>query len=80
MEPQPALDMFRRREIEQQLAADLQAANQKLRKALTMEDKREAADGYLRALNRFTEFASKGLVPEGLLRSEEPPDNNSSRV
>jgi hypothetical protein len=67
MEPEPALDQFQRREIEQQLAADLQAANQNLRNASSDEEKRQALEAYYRGLKRFTDFAAKGIVPEDLL-------------
>ena len=67
MEPDSALDKFRRREIEQQLAADLQVANQRLRNASTDEERRRATESYAKALQRFTDFAAKGIVPQDLL-------------
>jgi hypothetical protein len=69
MEPAPALDTFRRREIEQQLTADLHAANQRLRNALSDEEKRQALEAYSKALQRITDFAARGLVPKDLLPS-----------
>lgn len=67
MEPDPALDKFRKREIEQRLAADRQSANLRLRSAPNGEEKRHALEACSRALQRFTDFAAKGIVPEDLL-------------
>ncbi len=66
MQPDPGFDKFRRREIEQQLAADLQDASEHLRRAITQEEKRIATDANARALQRFTDFVVKGQVPEDL--------------
>jgi hypothetical protein len=38
-----------------------------------------AIDAHIRALQRFTDFAAKGIVPQDLALPEPPPDN-SSRV
>ncbi len=73
MEPDPALDKFRLRQIEQELAAELQAANERLRRASSEADRRVAIDAHIRALQRFTDFAAKGIVPSDLA----PPDNSS---
>jgi hypothetical protein len=70
MQPDPGFDKFRRREIEQQLAANLQAASERLRRATTEEDRRTAREGNTRALQRFTDFVTKGVVPEDLLSPE----------
>jgi hypothetical protein len=66
MQPDPGLDKFRRREVEQQLAAELQAASERLRRATTEEQRRTAREVNARALQRFTDFAAKGVVPEDL--------------
>jgi hypothetical protein len=67
MEPRCDLDKFRLREIERRLAAELQSASQRLRLALTEEDKRQALEAQHNALQRFTNFAAKGIVPQDLL-------------
>jgi hypothetical protein len=67
MEPSRDLDKFRLREIEQRLAGELQSASEQLRLALTDEDKRQALEAHHRALQRFTNFAAKGIVPQDLL-------------
>jgi len=67
MEPRCDLDKFRLREIEQRLAADLQSASEQLRLALTEENKRQALEAHQRALQRFTNFAARGTVPQDLL-------------
>jgi hypothetical protein len=79
MEPEPALDKFRLRQVEQELAAELQAASERLRRASNEADRRVAIDAHIRALQRFTDFAAKGIVPRDLA-SPEPPPNNSSGV
>jgi hypothetical protein len=66
MEPSRAHDKFRLREIEQQLAAELQAANEKRRKASTQEEKAESSESHRRALQRFVDFVAKGIVPKDL--------------
>jgi type VI protein secretion system component VasF len=66
-EPEGALDKFQLREVEQQLAADLQAASEQLRRVLTEEQKEAALQSYSRALQRFTDFAARHIVPEDLL-------------
>jgi hypothetical protein len=73
MQPDPGLDKFRRREIEQQLTANLQAASERLRRSITEEEKRTAREVNARALQRFTDFVTKGVVPEDLLSPE--PDS-----
>ena len=67
MEPKPALDKFQSREIEQQLAADLQAASEQLLRAPTEEERLKAVGARVRALQRFTDFVAKGIVPGDLL-------------
>ena len=79
MEPDPALDKFRLRQVEQELAAELQAASERLRRASNEADRRVAIDAHILALQRFTDFAAKGIVPQDLALPEPPPDG-SSRV
>ena len=67
MEPRCDLDKFRLREIEQRLAGELQSASEQLRLALTEDDKRKATEAHHRALQRFGNFAAKGIVPQDLL-------------
>jgi hypothetical protein len=64
MTPNSAVDKFRLHEIEQQLASELHAAREQTRGASTDEEKRNVLQTYLLALQRYTEFAAKGLVPE----------------
>jgi hypothetical protein len=80
MELDPALDKFRLREIEQQLAADLQAASERLRRASTEEEKRNAKEALARAVQRFKDFAAKGTVPKDLRSSCEPVNGCSAKV
>jgi adenine C2-methylase RlmN of 23S rRNA A2503 and tRNA A37 len=68
MTPDPALDKFRLHEIEQHLASELHAAREQTRGASTEEEKRNVLETYLLALQRYTEFAAKGIVPEEVLR------------
>jgi len=72
MEPDSAIDKFRRREIEKRLASDLQAASEGLRRASTEEEKSRSSAAHLRALQRFTDFVAKGIVPEDLRESRAP--------
>lgn len=64
MEPFQSLDNFRMREIEQKLAAELQSARERVRTATTEEEKRIASEAHNRALQRFTDFAARKIVPE----------------
>jgi hypothetical protein len=75
VQPDQGVDKFRKREIEQRLAAELQAASERLRRAFTEEDKRKATEANVRALKRFTDFVARGLVPEDLI----PPEQHSAR-
>ena len=68
MTPNSAIDKFRQHEIEQQLASELHAAREQTRLVSTEEEKRSALQTYLRALQRFTEFAAKGIMPEEFVR------------
>jgi len=63
MEPGTGLDKYRLREIEQQLAAELQGASEHLRR-VSADEKCQALASHLRALQRFTDFAARGIVPE----------------
>jgi hypothetical protein len=66
-EPNRGIDTFRLREIEQQLAGDIQLARTNLTTA-TAEDERQKASEVLQiALNRFTDFAARKIVPEEFL-------------
>lgn len=66
MTPEPVSNKLRLREIEQTLAADLHAALDRVRHATNEEDRTRAAEAHLRALQRFTDFAAKGIVPDDL--------------
>jgi hypothetical protein len=72
MEPDFALDKFQRREIEKRLASDLQAASDGLRRTSTEEERARASAAHQRALQRFTDFVAKGIVPEDLKESWAP--------
>ena len=67
-------------EIEQQLASELHAAMEQTRLASTEEEKHNALNTYLLALQRFTEFAAKGLVPEEFLRHRTAHTNRLARA
>lgn len=69
MESKHRLDKYRLREIEQQLAAEIQTTAEQLRSASTEEEKRIASEAHSRALKRFSDFAGKGIVPEEFLGS-----------
>jgi|HubBroStandDraft_6_1064221.scaffolds.fasta_scaffold677594_1 hypothetical protein len=64
MEPHRSLDIFRLREIEQQLTAELQRAREQYLRSKTEEQKRSALESRNRALQRLTEFIAKRIVPE----------------
>ena len=68
MTPNSALGEFRLHEIEQQLASELHAAREQTTLASTEEEKHNVLETYLLALLRYTEFATKGIVPEEFLR------------
>jgi len=68
MTPNSAIDKFRLLEIEQQLASELQAAMEQTRLASTEKEPHNVLQTYLLALQRYTEFAAKGIVPEEVLR------------
>jgi hypothetical protein len=61
---EPNANRFFLREVEQQLAAEIQAARQQLLGASRGEEKLRASEALNRALHRFTEFATRGIVPE----------------
>jgi len=67
MEPHPSLDIFRMREIEQQLTAELQRARGLFRTATTEEGKYAASDLQNRALQRLTDFVARRIVPTEFL-------------
>jgi hypothetical protein len=64
----PKLDLAKltARKIEQRLSAELHAANAVVISAATPEEKRERRAAYDRALRRFADFVTKGIVPEDL--------------
>jgi hypothetical protein len=64
MTPNSAFDKFRQHEIEQRLASDLHSAREQTRRASNEEQKQNVLETYLLALQRYTEFAAKGRVPE----------------
>jgi hypothetical protein len=68
MGPRGSLDNFRRREIEQQLVAELQVAREQVRTATTPDEQRTASELFSRALQRFTDFVNGKIVPEEFLR------------
>jgi len=68
MEPDRPLDVFRLREIEQQLAAKLQVAREQVRAARTDEQRQTARETFERALRCWTDFVAKRIVPEEFLR------------
>jgi hypothetical protein len=68
MEPHPSLDIFRMREIERQLTAELQRAREQLRKATTEEEKHSALELRDRALQRLTDFVTRKIVPKEFLQ------------
>jgi hypothetical protein len=67
MDPHRSLDNFRLREIEQKLAAELHSARGQFLTATTEEEKRTASGVLSRALQRFTEFAARKIVPDEFL-------------
>jgi len=68
MEPHPFFDIFRIREIEQQLTAELQRAREQLFKATTEEEKHSALELRDRALQRLTDFVTRKIVPKEFLQ------------
>jgi hypothetical protein len=69
MEPHPSLDVFRMREIEQQLVAELQRAREQILKATTDEEKHSALELRNQALQRWTDFVATGrIVPKEFLQ------------
>lgn len=71
MTPNSAVDKFRLHELEQKLVSELQVASEQTRLVSTEEEKRSALQAYLRALQRFTEFAVKGIMPEEFVRQSD---------
>jgi hypothetical protein len=68
VDPHQSLNKFRLREIEQELFVELQPARERRRTATTGEEKRIALAAFERALQRFTDFAARKIVPEEFLR------------
>jgi hypothetical protein len=67
-DPHPSLDRFRMREIEQQLTAELQRARERLLKAITDKEKRSAVKFRNLALQRWTDFVARKIVPKEFLQ------------
>ena len=67
MKPYRTFNDFRLRQIEQRLTAELRTSREQLCTASTQDEKRQALDAHLGALQRFTEFATNGKVPKDLL-------------
>jgi hypothetical protein len=67
-DPHPSLTVFRMREIEQQLTAELQRAREQFRMATTEEGKQSALELRNRALQRLTDFVAKRIVPKEFLQ------------
>ena len=68
MEPRQSLDIFRMREIEQQLTAELQRARERFRTAKAEEEKQSASEVRDRALQRLTDFVARRIVPKEFLQ------------
>jgi hypothetical protein len=56
------------REIEQQLTAELQRAREQVRRATKEREKQSASELRDRALERITDFFTKGIVPKEFLQ------------
>ena len=69
MEPHPSLDIFRMREIEQQLTAELQRARMQLLTATTNEERHSASKLRDRALQRMADFVARKIVPKEFLQA-----------
>jgi len=65
--PHKSLDVFRMREIEQQLVAELQRAREQILKATTDEEKRSALEFRNQTLQRWTDFVARRIVPKEVL-------------
>ena len=61
--PKPSRDRLDLREIERKLTAELDAARAQLLAASTDEQRSEAQKTIKRALKRFTDFVTRGVVP-----------------
>jgi glucose-6-phosphate-specific signal transduction histidine kinase len=68
MDPHQSLDIFRMREIEQQLTAELLRAKEQFRTAITEEEKHNASELRDRALQRLTAFVARRIVPKEFLQ------------
>jgi hypothetical protein len=68
MEPHPSLDIFRMREIEQQLTAELLRAREQYLKAKTEEETRSALESRNRALQLMADFVARKIVPKEFLQ------------
>jgi hypothetical protein len=70
MDPNRDIDTFRLREIEQQLAAEIQLARTKVTSATAEDERLKASEVLQIALKRFTEFAARRIVPEAFLPNQ----------
>jgi len=61
--PKPSRDRLDLREIERKLTAELDSARAQLLAASTDEERAGAQKALNRALKRFTDFVTKGVVP-----------------
>jgi len=75
MEPRRGVEKFRQLQIEQQLAAEIQAARVQIIRATTKEEKHKASGALQHALQRFTDFAARDILPEEL----RPPDESVNK-
>jgi hypothetical protein len=67
MQPHRGLDRFRLREIEQQLTSDIQKAREHVRMSLTDTEKLADSESLRIALQRFTDFALRNVIPREFL-------------
>jgi hypothetical protein len=63
----PPIDKFRQREIEQQLSSEIQSAREQLRTATTEAERTKGSQALERALQRFTDFVARNIVPDEFL-------------
>jgi hypothetical protein len=68
---QRVTENFRKREIERQLTNELQVARIQMASATTEEEKRKASGALQNALQRFTGFAARNIVPEEFLSPDQ---------
>jgi hypothetical protein len=64
MGPRRGLDKFRLRVIEQKLASEIQQARLQLLMSLTETETLAASESLRVAMQRFTDFAARNVIPE----------------